>query len=173
MKILAVDQARHGGWAVFDTDTKGLLSCGVYDFSDRNISYSLAILRIESFIDDLIVKNQACAVYFEDIQMQGNVQAFKRLAQLQGVLINLCEKNGYRYGLIPASKWQHWCRKRHEISELDEDIRCLPVRQTKKFSLQYVRDVYGVHTTDDNMADAVCIGAVAVNLYPLLPGKGG
>ena len=41
-----------------------------------------------------------------------NVQSFKKLAQLQGVLINLFEKNEYLYDFVAPTQWQNYCKAR-------------------------------------------------------------
>ena len=36
MNILAVDQARHGAWAVFDYEKKALLDYGTWSYDNKN-----------------------------------------------------------------------------------------------------------------------------------------
>ena len=100
MKILAVDQARHGGWAVYEYEEKSLIAYGTFAFEDKEYTYPQAILKIEELIDSVIRAYEIDAVFLEDVQLRQNTLVFKRLAQLQGVLINLCEKNDYRYGIV-------------------------------------------------------------------------
>ena len=46
MKILAVDQARHGAWAVYDYEGKKLLDYGTWGFDSKNYTFEQAILHI-------------------------------------------------------------------------------------------------------------------------------
>ena len=39
MKILAVDQARHGAWAVYDYEGKKLLDYGTWGFDSKNYTF--------------------------------------------------------------------------------------------------------------------------------------
>lgn len=112
MNILAVDQARHGAWAVFDYEEKSLVDYGTWAFESKNHTFEQAILHIEALINEVIHTRCIDAVFFEDIQLRKNVQSFKKLAQLQGVLVNLCEKNEYLYGLVAPTQWQNFCKAR-------------------------------------------------------------
>jgi len=100
LRILAVDQARHGGWSVYEYEEKSLVAYGTFAFEDREYTYAQAILKIEELIDSVIRAYEIDAVFFEDVQLRQNTNVFKKLSQLQGVLINMCEKNDYRYGII-------------------------------------------------------------------------
>lgn len=95
IKILAIDQARNGAWAIFNYETKELEKYGTFSFGSKKYTYAKAILAIETLVDELIKENDIAAVFIEDIQLRVNVQSFKKLAQLQGVLVNLFEKNEY------------------------------------------------------------------------------
>lgn len=167
MNILAIDQAKHGGWSVFDYESKQLKHYGSFDFSSSTYTYAKAILEIEKIIPLLIEQYDVSAVFFEDIQMQASVLAFKRLAQMQGVIINLCEKNEYLYDIITPSQWQNYCNARgRSAKEVKAGIKIVETkdkRVSKKLSIQYVKENYNVETNDDNLADAICIGEYVVH----------
>ena len=136
MKILAVDQARHGAWAVYDYEGKKLLDYGTWGFDSKNYTFEQAILHIEALLSEVIRTHDIDAVFLEDIQLRKNVQSFKKLAQLQGVLVNMCEKTNILY----TGK-----------------------KTSKILSLQAARDIYGIVTENDNLADATMIGHYVVN----------
>lgn len=175
MKILAIDQARHGAWSVFDYDSKELFDYGTWAFDSKKYPYEKTILEIESLLDELIKKYKIGAVFLEDIQLRQNVQAFKKLAQLQGVLINYCEKNEFLYWVVAPSQWQNYCNARGRTSK---EIK-LNVKQTdpnadkmsKILSLQFVKNEFSIETEDDNLSDAICIGYYAVNKVKILKGE--
>lgn len=167
MKILSVDQARHGGWAVFDYEEKRLDKYGAFNFDNKNYTFEQAVLRIESLIDELIDAYGISAVFIEDIQLRRNPQSFKRLAQLQGVLVNLFEKNEYLYDIIQPSQWQNYCNAR---GRTDKEVKAgvtaagQPGKKGSKIlSIQFVRDRFKVETDNDNLSDAICIGWYCVN----------
>lgn len=167
MKILAVDQARHGAWSIFDYEEKKLLLYGVFDFGDK-IDFELVLHKVETIVDELIVTHGIDAVFIEDIQMRKNAQAFKKLAWLQGVLINMFNCKGYVYTLISPSQWQGFCKARgrsekEKKSKLAE-IETKPGKKASKIlSLQFVKENFGINTENDNLADAICIGHYVVN----------
>ena len=78
---------------MFDYEKKKLIGYGTFSFDSKKYTYAKAILHIEELITTLLKSYDISAVFVEDIQLRANVQAFKKLAQLQGVLVNLFEKN--------------------------------------------------------------------------------
>ena len=165
LKILALDQARNGAWAVFDYEKKELLDYGVFSFDAKKYTYAQAILQIESLVAQLLNRHQISAVFIEDIQLRANVQAFKRLAQLQGVLVNLFEKNEYLYGLIAPTQWQHFCADCGKAAQTDMTAE---KKQSKLRSLQFARAQFHIQTENDNLTDAICIGWYVVNMVPII-----
>lgn len=167
VKILAVDQARHGAWAVYDYEKKVLLDYGTWGFDNRNYTFEQAILRIEALLEEVIQTHDIGAVFLEDIQLRQNVQSFKRLAQLQGVLVNLCEKTNTSYQLVVPTQWQNYCKARgrtaKEIKSKVTSVEPAVKKQSKVLSLQAAKEIYGLATENDNLADAVMIGHYAVN----------
>lgn len=167
MNVLAVDQARHGAWSVFDYEKKELVAYDTFSFENREYDYAQAIVKIEDLIDGVIHAYNVGAVFFEDIQLRTNVNSFKKLAHLQGVLINLCEKNEYLYGLIAPSQWQNYCgargrtekEKRAKMKELGDAVN----KTTKELSIQAVKRCYNLDTENDNLADAIMMGHYIVN----------
>ena len=92
MRILALDQSsRVSGWAVFDEDQ--LIGYGKINLSkETEIGERLHTLR--NSVRDLIKELKIDKVILEDIYMDGqrvnNVQTFKVLAEVFGVLFELC-----------------------------------------------------------------------------------
>lgn len=171
IKILAIDQARNGAWSVFDYETKTLEAYGVFSFNNKDYTYAKAIRAIEELVDSLIKTYDISAVFIEDIQLRVNVQSFKKLAQLQGVLINLFEKNEYLYDFVAPTQWQNYCKARGRSSkEIKEKIKALELsgkKESKILSIQFVLEKFNVDTDNDNLSDAICIGYYAVNHFKL------
>lgn len=111
------------------------------------------------------------AVFIEDIQLRANVQAFKKLAQLQGVLVNLFEKNEYLYGYVAPSQWQNFCKARGRNSkEIKSQVLTVDTggkKESKILSIQFVKDQFGIETDNDNLADAISLGFYVVNIVEL------
>jgi len=175
MNILAIDQARNGAWSVFDYDTGELVGYGTFSFDTKHYTYAKAILHIEEIIYQVIQAYDVAFVVIEDIQLRANVQSFKKLAQLQGVLVNLCERNKLLYGLVAPTQWQNFCRARgrntaeikKKVTELVHDGK----KESKVLSIQFVRQQFGIETENDNLADALCIGYFAVTNIEIITDK--
>lgn len=167
MNILAIDQARNGAWSVFDYEKGELIGYGTFSFESKKYTYAKAILHIEELVAEVISKYDVSAVFIEDIQLRANVQAFKKLAQLQGVLVNLFEKNEYLYGFVAPTQWQNFCRARgrntKEIKSKVFELERAGKKQSKILSIQFAKEQFGIDTENDNLADALCIGYYIVN----------
>lgn len=167
MNILVLDQARHGGWAVFNTDTKSLIAYDAFNFDDKKFSFEQVLCEVVCLIRRIMDQYDCAALFIEDIQMQNNIQSFKRLAQLQGAIFYYCAAHEILVSAITPTQWQGYCKARGRTSkEVKSGIITLDTEGKKKskiLSLEYVRGAYGVETTNDNVSDAICIGTYVVN----------
>lgn len=112
---------------------------------------------------ELIQTNDIDVVFIEDTQLRQNAQSFKKLAQLQGALINLCEGLAVPYESVPPTRWQSYCGARgRSVKEQKSNIMEGP-KASKLLSMQFVRNQFGIETDNDNLADAICIGWFAIN----------
>lgn len=167
LNILAIDQARRGAWSVYEYESKELVAYGDYFFDNKKYTYAKTIMYIEDLVKSLVQKYNIKAVFIEDIQLRGNPQSYKKLAQLQGVLINFCERNELTYGLIAPTQWQNFCRS-IEKNLVDNSV-LIPkpnysdIKESKQLSMRFVSERLGVETEDDNLADSICIGYYVVN----------
>ena len=150
-RLLALDQASStSGFAVF---VDGELSdYGKFTFSESNIAERLVNIRnkIISLIDLFNIDEVA----FEDIQMQNNVnnvQTFKVLAEVFGVVLELLQEKGIKYTIVPSSTWK---------STLNIKGKTRP--EQKKNAQNFVFEKYGVKAIQDT-CDAICIGAHVVS----------
>ena len=171
LNILAIDQARNGAWSVFDYEKKELIGYGTFSFDSKKYTYAKAIQHIEELVASLLKSYDISAVFIEDIQLRANVQAFKKLAQLQGVLVNLFEKNEYLYGYVAPSQWQNFCKARGRNSkEIKSQVLAVETngkKESKILSIQFVKDQFGIETENDNLADAISIGFYVTNIVEI------
>lgn len=166
MYVLSVDQARHGGWCIFNYEEKTLVSYGVFSFDDKDCCFEQAIVQISDFICDKVYQNGIDLVVIEDINMRKNVDSFKKLAWLQGALISDMERNEFLYTLVQPSAWQSYCGARGRTTKERKDGATQAdtgKKASKVLSIQFVKDQFGIDTDDDNLADAVSMGWYAVN----------
>ena len=149
--ILALDQSsRISGFAVFKENK--LFEFGQINLSEYNIGERLVFLR--KWVQDLIVKYGVEEVYLEDIQLQNNVmnnvQTFKTLAQVIGVITEVLEEMGIKYTLILSTVWK---------STLGIKGKNRP--EQKRNAQIYVQTTFGIKPTQDE-CDAICIGQHAI-----------
>ena len=163
IKILALDQARCGAWSIFDSNNKLLLSWGEWSFPARKYDFSRAVYEITRVATELLQAKDIDVVFIEDTQLRVNVQSFKKLAQLQGALINLFEGLGVPYENVPPTRWQSYCGARGRSCKEYKENAVPGPKASKMLSMEFVRNHFGIVTDNDNLADAICIGWYAVN----------
>lgn len=146
-RLLALDQAsKVTGWAIFE-DGK-LEKYGKISLDDPNIDTRLVQLRQNIWA--LIESENIDEVVFEDIQQQNNVannvQTFKILAEVYGVISELLQELHIPHSTVLAASWK---------STLS--IKGRSRAEQKKNAQLYVEQNYSVHVIQD-IADAICIG---------------
>lgn len=159
MNILAIDQARRGAWSVYDTKTKKLVDSGAFYFDNDTYSYPQTVSLLEDLFESLVHTYNVKFAAIEDIQLRRNAQAFKKLAHLQGVLVNFCEKHKLAYGIIAPTQWQSLCKQtvKESLGVDDKEFKNLKL-STKDISRMFIKYVFNIETDDDNLSDAICIG---------------
>lgn len=146
--ILALDQSSHiTGYAVFQNGK--LAKYGKIELKDEEIGPRLVDLRNK--IIALIKENNIDYVAFEDIQMQAsvgnNVKTFKVLANVYGVILELCEELKLKYEIVSSNTWKSTLK-----------IKGKGRTEQKRAAQAFVAETYNVKCTQDE-ADAICIGS--------------
>ena len=150
--VLSLDQSTTAtGWALFEEGK--LKDFGVYKPSgDRNQRIEETRKWLKSKIEELFAKEPIeLTLVLEDIQMQGNVETFKSLAHLQGVLINLGFQKKQEKELVDSveyysSAWKSTC-----------NIKGRKRKEQKENAQKHVLDTYGIAAPED-VCDAICLG---------------
>jgi Holliday junction resolvasome RuvABC endonuclease subunit len=149
-RILALDDSTTmTGWAVFDNEE-------LVGYSKIEMTQKLPIDRItalKQWLLSMLIKWHPDLVAIEDIQQQDNIQIFKVLAQLQGVLLNALIENNYEFDIIHVATWRSFCGVKGKTrSEL------------KKQAQEKIKEWYDVTVTQDE-ADAICLGRCVVDQH--------
>lgn len=150
MKLLALDQSsRITGYAIFE-DGK-LVSYNKFNAEAVGTEIGKRLEYIRNKVKSLIEDNNITEVILEDIQMQGNivnnVQTFKTLAEVFGVISELLVEMNIPQSAVLASSWK---------SALG--IKGRARAEQKRAAQDWVVTAYGVKPTQDE-CDAICIGA--------------
>lgn len=148
MRLLALDQATIiSGWSIFE-DGK-LIKYGKIETNTKDIGERLYYIKQQ--VLKLINEYNINEIVIEDIQKQdnvaNNVQTFKALAELFGVLVETFTEIKMPYSALLASSWK---------STLG--IKGKNRQEQKKNAQQWVIDNYGIKVIQD-IADSACIGA--------------
>lgn len=144
--ILALDQAsRTSGFAVFQQNQ--LIASGTFTYDDDD--FALRLVKIRNKVISLIEEYNINQILLEDIQLQGqtnNVETYRKLAEVRGVLSELaCEKH-IPYEIIHSQTWKS------DLAIKGRD------RATQKRNAQaYVELTYNKKVSQDE-SDAICIG---------------
>lgn len=147
-RLLALDQSsKITGYAIFN-DGK-LETFGKFEFDHPNIDYRL--MQIKKQILSIIQRQQINEVVYEDIQQQNNiannVQTFKVLAEVYGVISEMLEELKIPHSSVLAATWKSFL-----------GIKGKTRPEQKRNAQEYVMQAYGINPTQDE-CDAICIGA--------------
>lgn len=150
-RLLALDQSsRTTGWAVFEGSK--LLDSGTFTISGGDIG--IRMVKIKLKILQLLDKYKINEVIFEDIQLQGesikNIQTFKILAEVFGVLWETFEELNMKNSAVLSSVWKSSLGIKGEERSVQ-----------KKNAQIFVSKTYGKKVSEDE-SDAICIGTYKV-----------
>ena len=147
-RLLALDQSsRISGYAIFVDEN--LIAHGSINLTEEDVGQRLVLIRKE--VTKLIHKYDINEIAFEDIQMQAsvgnNVQTFKILAEVFGVILMLCTELKINYTIVSSNTWKSTLK-----------IKGKKRSEQKKDAQRYVLEKYGIKAIQDTV-DAICIGA--------------
>lgn len=158
-RVLALDAATGiTGYAIFDNNE--LISYGIYKI-DKNLPLEERINQEKKWLTAALQEWQPDYVGLENIQLQSyghtgqfQVETYRALANLQGVLIDTIFEAKIDFTLAYSSQWRKYCNI-SEGSALRENKK---KQAQDKVKLWYSRDC----TQDE--ADAICLGKYICSL---------
>ena len=124
-RLLALDQSsRISGYAIFVDEN--LIAHGSINLTEEDVGQRLVLIRKE--VTKLIHKYDINEIAFEDIQMQAsvgnNVQTFKILAEVFGVILMLCTELKINYTIVSSNTWKSTLKiKGKKRSEQKQDAQ--------------------------------------------------
>lgn len=149
MRIMSFDQSsRITGYAILED--KKLLEYGKFTLTDEDFGDRLN--RFRKKVKDMITSNNTIdKVLFEEIQLQQNVDTFKKLAMVYGVLLELLVDLKIPYDIVSSNTWKSKCKIKKTVRENE-----------KQAAQRYVLENFGKKVTQDE-ADAICLGFTYFN----------
>lgn len=160
-RILVFDQASiTSGWAVFDDEK--LIKYGAHTSEGESSTEKIA--KTKYWVASMIENWKPDEVVFEDIQLQKGtntetfngdmgVTTYKKLAHLQGVLMNYCYEKKVVFRIAAPATWR-----------THSDVKGRYRTDKKKSAQLKVKKFYDVSVTEDE-ADAILIGRWAAHIY--------
>lgn len=150
-RILALDAATNiTGYSIYDN--KVLVSYGVYKANGNNAEER--INDTKKWLINVIKEIEPDFVGIEGIQLQkygnGNqyqVETYRILANLQGVLIDILYENCIDHDIVSVNTWRDYCGVGNGLKR----------EEKKRQAQEKVKLWYGLDCTQDE-ADAICIG---------------
>jgi len=151
IRILAIDQAKTTGYAVFDEGI--LIDFGTIELGRKNDLYENILHFARQKINELINTSDADMVVIEDIQQQNqNVSTYKKLAMLMGVLLCLFQENNIAYHVVPPTRWKSFCK-----------IKGKKRTEQKENTILFVKEKFNLDDIAEDIADAISLGFYTVN----------
>lgn len=147
MNILSLDQAsRTTGYTVW-SDGKPIK---ISHFNAKGTTLGERLTSIKQQVLKLIEENNIEQVAFENIQLQQNVETFKMLAEVIGMLETTLTEIKIPYEIVAPVVWK-------------ANIKAASKGRTKEKALtqKWVKDTYGLSCTEDE-ADSCALGAYVV-----------
>lgn len=146
-KLLALDQSsRINGVAIFEDGE--LKKYNKIDLGDYDLPTRLVLLREQ--VKNLLIEENITEAAIEDIQMQNNVinnvETYRTLAEVRGVLEELFQEMKIPYSIVLAGTWK---------SKLG--IRGRGRTEQKRAAQEYIENKYQIKPIQD-ICDAICIG---------------
>lgn len=157
--ILSLDLSTSStGWAVFEVESKEMLSSGVIRPKEKDFFARAIMMRDflqESVLNEYTVVNLA----LEDLSVIHNQQTLKKLAIVMGVILSMFQPKQIHYCNVKKwrSYYQYASLKRDEAKE-----------KAKELVISYYPDKANIKLKDDE-AEAILIGKYFVeNIQPEL-----
>ena len=152
MKVLGFDQAsKVTGYAVFEDGV--LVRHGVIDISNE-YDTDARVRHMFRRIIGMIASEKPDAVAIEGTHFQNNQNAFRLLAQLQGMIMGICDIAQVPLVEYSPSLW----RSKAGIRE----GRGVKREELKKLAVEYVKEKFDVECSIDE-AEAIVISYVGYN----------
>ena len=156
-RILALDAATIiTGFAIFDNGV--LINYGTYKVNN-SLDTQQRINQVKKWLISAINEWEPDFIGLENIQLQSfgkgqyQVEMYRALANLQGVLLDTIFEASIDHDLVYSSTWRNYCNVGDEHG-----------RENKKKAAQdKVKQWYNQNCTQDE-ADAICIGKYFVHL---------
>ena len=145
IRILAIDQAKTAGFALFDNDK--LERYGTIELGKKNMIYEDMLFYAKEKIQALIQELEVDYIVIEDIQQQKqNVKTYKKLAMLMGALVCLFQEMKLPHMVVPPTRWKSYCGIKGKRRD-----------EQKANTILFVEDKFKLEGITEDIADAISL----------------
>ena len=117
------------------------------------------IMEMAKLITETLQEWKPDIVYAETPQGRNNIKLSRMLGEVLGVIIGWCSVNDCTFNEVNPSwwrKWNYWDQGKLEREDL------------KEMSIQKVKEIHGIETECDDLADAINLGQAVINYFDSL-----
>ena len=155
IKVLSLDTSTtKTGWSIF-IDGK-YNDCDLIDLSDMKEKAEQRIPVMISEIENVIDTFLPDIVVVETTVVSRNVSSQRLLTMLLGMIWHVCLIRQIEFQSVRPTEWRSWVSSEKKGNKRDE---------LKAWSVNKVKELYGVVAETDDVSDAILIGYGYVNRY--------
>jgi len=137
MKILAIDQASHAGWAISND------IYGEWDMTTRkDESIGMKLIRFKAKLKEIHEAEKLDLIVYERVAGQYK-SSLIHAAKLVAIIESFCEENGIQYKAYSAKEIKSFATQKGNAS--------------KAMMIQAAKELYGYNGNNDNVADALAM----------------
>ena len=152
--MLAIDSSTKSSgvsvWKNGTLDEYKLLDCS----DNKNMDSRFKSMSIK-LLEELKYYSPAI-VYIEETVVGRNMQVQRFLTRLQGVVYAYCILHDCEFNSIRPTEWRHLIGIEQGKKKRDE---------LKQLAIDFVSKEFGITDVNDDVAESICIGQAAVNLF--------
>lgn len=142
------------GWSIF-IDGK-YNDCGLIDLSDMKEKAEQRIPVMIEEIKNQIINYSPDIIVVENTVVSRNIAAQRNLTMLLGMIWYLCIEMNIEYQVVRPTEWRSWVSSEKKGNKREE---------LKAWSVNKVKELYGIIPESDDVSDAILIGYGYVNRY--------
>ena len=155
IKVLSLDTStKMTGWSIFIDGEYN--DCGLIDLSDMKEKAEERIPIMISEIEDTIHEYKPDIIVVETTVVSRNVSSQRLLTMLLGMIWHICIKENIEFQSVRPTEWRSWVSSEKKGNKREE---------LKAWSVNKVKELFGVIPESDDVSDAILIGYGYINRY--------
>ena len=155
IKVMSLDTSTtKTGWGIFVDGEYN--DCGLIDLSDMKEKAEQRIPIMIEEIKNVMINYSPDIIVVENTVVSRNIAAQRNLTMLLGMIWYLCIEMNIEYQVVRPTEWRNWVSSEKKGNKREE---------LKAWSVNKVKELYGIIPESDDVSDAILIGYGYVNRY--------